>query len=372
MENFENGVIRWFDWQRRSILKVTMSSSLLRSIYQNPNQRIIGLSTAAFLWSLFGAIFFPVEFSFFGIVIYGIPHLLSSFRYSKRMIQTESDDRFSEHFKIIVYCCLGIVAYRLLHSFNVIRLPAWMMLRAEVLAMMIMLPAMLWSFRKSILLLLIGAAIFLPFALVGWNYPIMTVGAVVFSHHFVAFYHWYKSAKHVSGRRIAISFFLAFVCANFLIFFGVFDNIYDTFGSAGDYPELGLSTLSIARQFFAESMTYETIVRFAMVFCLGQSMHFFIWLKAIPEQYHPHEHPPSLRQSYKLLLADVGEPTTRVTAFLFVTSLVGWLVWSGTKLRGFYFTLAVFHTYLEVAVMMATASLSSLKTLENRWHIFRK
>ena len=78
-------------------------------------------------------------------------------------------------------------------------------------------------------------------------------------------------------------------------------------------------------------------------------MHYFVWLKAIPEQELATTHPVSFRLSMSYLVKDFGRKTVIWTVAVVVASLLMWALVALPQARLLYFSIAAFHGYLEIA-----------------------
>src|SRR5262249_24558861 len=86
-----------------------------------------------------------------------------------------------------------------------------------------------------------------------------------------------------------------------------------------------------------------------IAFAFGQALHYFVWLKAIPDQFHYHEVPTSFRQSLSLLSRDFGRTLALALVVISVGAIVAWSFMSFQQARLVYFCLAAYHGYLELA-----------------------
>ena len=113
-----------------------------------------------------------------------------------------------------------------------------------------------------------------------------------------------------------------------------------------DYLDLGAWIAPWAQDWVgSEWILYHCVVAYAF----GQSMHYFVWLKAIPDQHHTSEAPTSFRQSLRLLQVDFGRKSVLVGAGLILLSLAAWAFVLFPQARALYFALAAYHGYLELA-----------------------
>lgn len=97
--------------------------------------------------------------------------------------------------------------------------------------------------------------------------------------------------------------------------------------------------------------------RLVLLYAFGQSVHYAMWLRLVPEEARPSPRPRSFRQSLRALRADVGAPVLAVAAAvaLFVAA---WALVDLAGARIKYLQFAFFHGWIELvaaAVMLVEA-----------------
>jgi len=91
-------------------------------------------------------------------------------------------------------------------------------------------------------------------------------------------------------------------------------------------------------------------MRLLVLYAFGQSVHYIVWLRLLPEDDRPSPTPRSFTQSYRALRADVGSLILWIAAL----GCVAFAVWAAIdvgRARNGYLQIAFFHGYLELAAV---------------------
>jgi hypothetical protein len=153
-------------------------------------------------------------------------------------------------------------------------------------------------------------------------------------HNFVAFVFWFRAVRSESERRGAILAFgltgLACIGVSWLPMTGSLDSI--SWNLAG----LQADRFGVA---------------FVRVFLLTQSLHYFVWLKAIPDQHAPTQIPMSFRAAFREDRRWFGPFIHAGVAVL----VIGFLLWAygvdRESARRAYVHLAAYHGFAELAFL---------------------
>jgi hypothetical protein len=184
-----------------------------------------------------------------------------------------------------------------------------------------------------------------------WFVPLWTTGALLLIHNAVAFVYWVLSAKDLRERKVALfsmGIFLFITCA---IFFGCFDFIYKFFSPTAQIDWAGLGYVELGQFIAPWSDNYVVWFHGMVAYAFGQSLHSFVWLKAIPDQHHSTEVPASFRKSYRLLIRDFGKPALGFIVLLVLAMWAIVLFVDHPEARAIYFAIAAYHGYLEIAAL---------------------
>jgi hypothetical protein len=194
---------------------------------------------------------------------------------------------------------------------------------------------------KPLALVLLFNILVIPWAM---ENPLLFVSATLFLHNWVAFFAWTLQAKTRQDKNVAIVSTLVFALFNILIFMGLLDSFF---------PEViqdkFLHANIEATTWILSPWTDNIIIgqRALCLYTLGLPLHYFIWLKAIPECNHISQTPPSFRASLKKLDAEVGRGPLMTFIALFLVLLTIWL-YSFALGSYIYFLLAGLHFWIEL------------------------
>ena len=175
--------------------------------------------------------------------------------------------------------------------------------------------------------------------------PEETLGVLVLAHNFVGFVYWIRRAPTPEDRRCRGVSGLSRAgnggdpCRRLDTI--VAQRTQDIFAGA-------LSEGDIGQAIFPNTERALLWGRAVSAFAFGQSLHYFVWLRAIPEQELPHGHPIGFSKSIRFIERDAGPLVLYAAAYalagLFVYALVrGW-----PEARLLYLTAAAFHGYFEM------------------------
>jgi hypothetical protein len=259
--------------------------------------------------NLFLVFRFPQIPFYWGPLLLGVPHLLASFRYGVRS---------KDGFPLYLFCSL-LMAVSLWAGGA-----QWMVLFPMILLLVGMnregrglrtLPAM------AIVIVLAGG-----FFIDGYR----TALILAILHNFVAFAFWFRETR---SRPERLGVFLALfgtIVAALLI------PVSTGSGEIGDIAFL-LTGLSPEPE----------VVRFTRIFLLTQSLHYFIWLKALPDQVAPSKVPRSFRGGVRDDRLWFGR-SVHAVVLLVAGGLLALAFHSGLEpARRFYVQLAAFHGFAE-------------------------
>jgi hypothetical protein len=177
--------------------------------------------------------------------------------------------------------------------------------------------------------------------------PEETLGVLVLAHNFVGFVYWIRRAPTPEDRRVAVACLAFLALVTVAILAGAFDTIVarrtrDIFAGA-------LSEGDIGQAIFPNAERAILWGRAVSAFAFGQSLHYFVWLRAIPEQELPHGHPIGFSKSIRFIERDAG-PLVLYAAAYVLAGLFAYALFRGwPEARLLYLTAAAFHGYFEIA-----------------------
>jgi hypothetical protein len=332
------------DSVRVLVLKTTMRSPLLKKVFVTRALRLSLFFALSLIANFMFAAKFPLWSLLIGPIVLGVPHLLSSIRYVPQMnsqTATENSKKLyttvGSLFVFMAVARLGLTHFnvQLLNQFpNLLEVFVGTLSLGVVIAIQRtwdkVLPAL------GILIPLFGATLL---------YPLQTVGALVLLHNAVGFFFWIKAARSKLDRLVAIGSLLIFIAVNALLFLGIFDFLFMT-RSTGILNG-ALNSLSIGSMIFPNG-SFVLWERAVTAYAFGQGIHYFVWLKAIPEQNLNYEHPVSFVQSLRYLEKDFNKIALWTVLLASITLLAYAVVASFPAARYLYLSGSAFHGYFEI------------------------
>lgn len=359
------GLAAGADRIRSAILRVTLRVPTVRALFRRRVARLGALCALTGAFTLATSLFFPLWVLAIGPAVYGVPHIVASLRYFHYTASPGSRARRSEGrraFRALAALMAAVAACRLLMPSTGLsewRGSSYMELVGTLAAFA--LGAAIY--RKGIGGAARGALTLVPLLAGFAFFPAETVGALVLLHNLVAFIYWLLAARSRSERLLAAGAGLALTAITALILAGWLDFVYGGFSPAEELGFAGLSFEALGTMIApgsAESGDAPLWRHAAVAYAFGQAMHYFVWLKAIPDQHHHSEAPTSFRQSLGLLADDFGRRWAVRVILLTLGSASLWLLLSYPQARWVYFCLAAFHGYFEIAGLALAASGLSL------------
>lgn len=354
--NFQNSLALQLDLLRIAALRFMMKNQLLRQIYSDRAARL------GFNFLLLSGLYLVVSLKWsivllvLGPMIMGYPHLVASYRFlQKTNIGFGLRFNTADVFRFFIFLTTASLCIRFFGpQFSIIpQLPygSWELLLS--VAALGLFKIKINSFRNIFVvlmtLLLVGLIL-----KVAWDYPIAFVGFALIFHNWIAFGHWYLATKDDKNKIVVLLATLLFALIHIFIFTGFFDAWIS-------FPKISfLSSASFAASGWTlASWSKDLIIwdRMIVIYTFGLSMHYFVWMKAIPQSLDQKAAPNSFRRSLEQLRKDCGEHTTVV---LFIFALVALGVWLFTSSAGpIYFGLAMLHGWLEFTFLIF-ASLTAI------------
>ncbi len=335
-------VLNGADTFRSFLLKKTLKVSLFRQIYTTRSYRLMFFFMLSLVFNFTLAIHFPLWVLLIGPIILGIPHLISSIRYIPHLTEM---NRFSipvvgGFFVLVAVARLWMGTYgnTLLEGGpNTLELIAGLCLLGLV-----------GFFYKQSKVRVVGSLFLLASLLVAsLNYPLQTLGFLVLAHNFVAFFFWISRAESKSDKTVASLSLFIFSSVTLALLTGVFDflmtnRLFEIFN--------GFNDASIGAQIFPDAdMTLWS--RAVSAYALGQGIHYFVWLKAIPEQELPYQYTTNFSYSFKLLKSDMGSRIVYFSGLILIGLVAYALLKNFIEARFIYLSIAAFHGYFEIMAL---------------------
>ena len=133
-----------------------------------------------------------------------------------------------------------------------------------------------------------------------------------------------------------------------LVMLGALDGLVIARG-AYDSPwrDIDVASLGPALAPFAHG---QWVLRFVLLYAFGQSVHYIVWLRLVPDEDRRAPTPRTFRRTYRALIDDLG-PWLVVLAAATTAVFVAWAFVSVAGARSAYLEVGFFHTYLEIVVL---------------------
>lgn len=321
----------------------------MRRLFLNRSFRVLALFTTACCLYLAASLFFPLWVLLIGPVLWGIPHLISSLRYSSA--GTDKNKRTNLlRFHFIIWTMVFIYRF----CVDVLLLNAPLSQHPLLFESLCLLAAFIFQSRLIGFLKfknIISFQIFTVFILSTYFYPIQTALVALIGHNYLPLIAWYKSCRTRSDVRTFLICSLMFALASLFIFTGSFDFIYRYITPSGSIAFLNWDYSEIISAYAPEGYDYQFWFHIVVLYAFSQAIHYFIWLKAIPENYQQRQHPPSFRWSYLQLSRDFGSGSVLLFIILMAFGTLGWLMFEFQTARLVYFGIASYHGFMEMAAV---------------------
>ncbi len=342
---------------RARLLRWTCQYESLRRLFVNRAHRLFVFYLAFVAIALCVALLVPLWQLFLGPLAYGYAHLFCSVRYFH--IAASGDGRERSKARLIYGFVVGTsvlyASYRFARSAGFVsgissELSEWQgSALVDGLFMLVVFIGAFAIYRKSWTRLVVGCAVLLPLTYSLWTWPYITAGALVLGHNVVAFVYWLLVARPGQDRRYAVAALAIFVGLNVALFAGAFDVVLDLFARDSYLPFAELSARQLGSMITPWTHDSDVWLHAAVAFAFGQSTHYYIWFKAIPDECHYNRIPTSFRQSWRLLGDDFGRRVAVGIVYAVLAASAIWIFLDVPDAREIYFLIAGFHGYIEIA-----------------------
>ena len=342
-------MIAFLDTFRSKFLKLSLQVQVLKQLFLNRSNRIFVLFTIAFLFYLSASLFFPLWVLLAGPIIWGVPHLISSLRYTNLNFDRRQKYRlhafqFTAWTLVFAYrFCIDILQFDLFWSQHT--------LLFETCVLMASFLFQTYVVKRWTLQNLIYFFLFTGLILSTYFFTIETALVALIGHNYVPLFAWFKSCQNKKDLKTFVYASFLFITASALILFGAFDGLYQFIKPSGQISFLNWDYSEVIAPFVSENYDYQFWFRIVVLYAFSQALHYFIWLKAIPENFQQSEHPPSFRWSYLKLSNDFGSSSVLLLGLLILMTSGIWLVYEFQVARLVYFGLASYHGFMEISAI---------------------
>lgn len=276
-------------------------------------------------------------------MLMGYPHLLASLRF---LLHRKPSQRRRDFFVLTGFTIVAAIVH--LSSIEVPKLGQlpfgmWQMIIATIAVIAVgklISKTTLWA-----LALLSG------FLVATWYWPLISVGAMLLLHNWVAFFTWIRRAPPGPRRWWALAATGVFFWFHAVVLFGLCDGFMPREGSALMFPGQSQTTAWLLASWSEDQLIWY---RFLVLYTFGLSLHYFVWLRAIPEGQQCREAPASFRRIINNLTSDLGAATVAGAFLVIVAGMGVWLISRPLGAR-IYFEAALLHGCLELMFLLLPA-----------------
>ena len=354
-------MISLLDLLRSKILKLSLKVGGLQYLFFNRAGRVFVLFLSAILFYLATSLFFPLWVLLIGPIIWGVPHLIASLRYSTQTLNLKSIQKVSVQ-KIHLVLWTLVFLYRFFN--DVIGYPLFLSqfpLLFEALALTLAAAVQIYLVKKNISLREFFEMEFLKslfsisfsafvVAMI-YLYPIQTSLTALIGHNYLPLFFWYKSCSTKEDLKVFALSAGIFILASIAIYSGWFVGIYHWLAPQGHIGFLNWDYSEIISPYVSEELDYQFWYRIVSLYAFSQALHYFMWLKAIPENYQKHSHPPSFRSSISMLQNEFGSGAISVLLLFCLIGISLWALLEFQSARLFYFSLASYNGFMELSAI---------------------
>lgn len=179
-----------------------------------------------------------------------------------------------------------------------------------------------------------------------WREPLVFAATSLLLHNWVALAVWLRRARSAAGRSAALAAAAVFGLIHGLVFAGYADFLMPS-SSAGILTNAAAQTGALLAPWSTDlAMWYRAVV----LYTFGLSLHYYVWLKAIPECEG--RVPLSFRRTSELLARDLGRPALFFAIAVAGAGICVWLAAPELGARS-YFRIATLHGWFELLFLVA-------------------
>ncbi len=340
---------------RLACLRLTLRSHFLRDIFRDRPRRLFAQFLFALLLYFPLAVYFPLWILALGPILMGVPHLISGIRYQNYLLTAGKSAPGTFRPLIIGLGSIWTIVAIVRLSSDFFGLPIKIeFFRSDLFegaAGALTIIALAFIYKQKAHTAVAGLLCYAPVLLLLWRAPMLTVGALMLAHNAIAFLYWIAACEGRRDKRAAISAALIFLGIHVLVLSGAVDFLFAANLRAESLSWAGTSIESFGEYIVPWSHHSALFDRCVTLLALGQPLHYFIWMKAVPEQYTPHPVPTTFRKSWNFLKRDLSPALAISACALAAVPAVIWLLINFSWTYKFYFAVASFHSYLELSAL---------------------
>lgn len=338
------------DLLRSKFLKQTLQISALDSIFHSRPLRLFVLASLALVFYFLISLYFPLWVLLIGPVLWGVPHLISSLRYNTLLASDLTQKKKFFYFQSLIWFL--VFTYRLcVDVFQISLFLSEHYLLFESLALIISFSAQVWLFKRLTLMSLLYFGLFSGLVAATHFYPVMVGLALLIGHNYIPLWTWFQSCQNQKDLRVFYIVSFVYLLFSSLILSGVQNWFYRWASPQASIGFLNWNFMNIVEPFGAREEHAPFWFRIVSLYAFSQAIHYFMWLKAIPENYQRQQFPPSFRWSLHKLSSDFGSTSLLLLLILVLAGAGYWFFFEYQMARVIYFSLASYHGFMEISCL---------------------
>jgi len=312
----------FLDRARAGFLRKSLHFKFAQNIYKQRAERTILLFALSVAVNLGLVLLYPSIPFYLAPLILGVPHLYSSLRYGNRGM----------HFSSYYWIWFLMFGFQLLRQHGLVS-DQYSIFNSAAIVASLLLSGVEFRQKKNVFVLLVPLSISLLYA-----YDSFTgVMFLAIAHNFIAFIFWYRECKNKKDQRVMVSALALTVATSIALYFLPFAD----------------PMITLTENLTARSAT-PVMIWFTSVFIFSQSIHYFIWLKAIPDHAIATQAPQSFRGSIRQITEIFGARVYWIAIALILMSLVWVYFYGWEEGRKLYVQLSSYHGFAEIAFLLTS------------------
>lgn len=315
------------DVLRRETVRPFVRIESLRRVLLNPRKRIPAVAFACICCSALFAAFAPVSSLSIGAALLGVPHVVSGLR------QVGMRRQLHPITKLIVAATVGLGIVSLIDTRSWTFSSFGLLFSAAAATELVAARARGWrTFLVGALVISAGVVpILVPNLFVIMMTHLHAVGSIIF-------FLICARRRGINSPIIAVGLLIvvgACLC-------GILDPLLSTISLNGTGPDSVVEILGTS--YFTSA---SALKRSLFLYAFGQSFHYSIWLRLMPEVDRQTPIPQGFVKAWRLLHRDLGVGAHLAVVVSLLASAA--MLLGGNLARQIYFTLVYFHVGLEAA-----------------------